>query len=235
MNIYLYKMKQELYTLPEGTLVKKNNCYYQKIGRKEKGISKNHDLIQKLVRKRYLQLVLTKLEDNEKLLSAVEEKFNLLKPAEIISAMPPSYQGFPLHYYFGIDDSNVHQSENPYKREKLIYKTNGGVYMRTKSEVIIGNFLEAHGIRYWYEAKFLLGGRWIYPDFLIENPNDHTVIPLEHLGMLGLPDYDERNKKKLKEYIDNDYFPGNNLICTYEQDIMEPGRLEAILHLFGIM
>lgn len=107
--------------------------------------------------------------------------------------------------------------------------------MRTKSELIIGNFLEAHGIRYWYEAKFLLGGRWIYPDFLIENPNDHTIIPLEHLGMIGDPEYDNYNKRKIKEYIDNDYLPGNNLICTYEQDIMEPGRLEVILHLFGIL
>ena len=235
MKIYLSKMKQELYSLPEGTLVKKNNCYYQKIGRKEKGISKNTHLIQQLVRKRYLQSVITKLEKNEKLINYLENNYEGIVPADMINSLPPSYHGFPLHYYFGIDELKVHQSENPYKREKLIYKTNGGVYMRTKSEVIIGNFLEAHGIKYWYEAKFLLNGRWIYPDFLIENPNDHTVIPLEHLGMLGVPDYNERNKKKLKEYIDNDYFPGHNLICTYEQDIMEPGRLEAILHLFGIM
>lgn len=53
--------------------------------------------------------------------------------------------------------------------------------------------------------------------------------------MLGDADYDKRNKIKLKAYIDNDYYPGNNLICTYEQDIMEPGRLEMLLHLFGIM
>ena len=237
MKALINSMRQELYTMPEGTLIKKNNCYYQKIGKNEIGISKNHHLIQKLVRKRYLQLVISNLEKNEKLIADLTNKFNAIVPKELINSMPPSYHGFPLSYYFGIDEAKVqlHQSENPYKREHLIYCTNGGIYMRTKSEVIIGNFLEAHGIRYWYEAKFLLGGRWIYPDFLIENPNDHTIIPLEHLGMLGDPDYNKRNKSKLKEYIDNDYFPGHNLICTYEQDIMEPGRLEAILHLFGIM
>lgn len=232
---YLAKKKKELAHLPEGNLVIRNGCYYHRIDGKDVGISKDHNLIEQLARKRYLQMEIPIMEKNLSMISEFNTKYETLNPEKIIEKMPKAYQKLPKRYFFGTDEINAHQSENPYKREQLIYKTNSGVYMRTKSEVIIGNFLESHGIKYLYEAKFLLRGRWVYPDFLIENQNDYTIIPLEHLGMIGDPGYEKHNKKKLKDYIDDNYFPGHNLICTYEQDIMEPGRLESILHLFGII
>lgn len=231
---YVVSKKRELSKLPDGYLVMRNGCYYHRLNGKDTGISKNKVLIRKLARKQYLQKEILILEKNEKLLRAYNEGYKAINPHEIIGQMSGVYKTLPTEYFFEVKDSNVFQSENPYKRERLIYRTNGGVYVRTKSELLIANFLEAHEIQYWYEAKFNLGGRWIYPDFLLENPDDHTIIPMEHIGMLGDPEYDTYSKGKLKDYIENDYFPGYNLICTYEQDIMEPGRLETILHLFGI-
>lgn len=235
MKNLVISRKKELSKLPDGYLVIRNGCYYHRINGKDFGITKDKALIRKLARKQYLQMEIPILERNEELLKKCDKEYITINPRDIIKSMSKAYSSLPTEYFFYEKEIVVHQSENPYKREKLIYRTNGGVYVRTKSELIIGNFLEAHGIRYWYEAKFLLGGRWIYPDFLIENPNNHTIIPLEHIGMIGDPEYDNYNKRKIKEYIDNDYLPGNNLICTYEQDIMEPGRLEVILHLFGIL
>lgn len=231
----LVSRKQELAKLPEGYLVYRNGCYYHRINGKETGISKNTVLIRKLARKHFLQKEIPIIENNEKLLKKCADNYMPIVPQKIIEKMSKAYRSLPHDYFFNIRDFGVHQSENPYKCEKLIYCSNGGVYVRTKSELIIANFLEAHGIMYWYETKFLLGGRWIYPDFMVDRPNDHNIIPLEHLGMLGDPEYDKYNKQKLKDYIDNDYFPGYNLICTYEQDIMEPGRLKAILQQFGIV
>lgn len=227
--------KKELSSLPHGYLIMRNGCFYHRSNGKDIGISKKLDLIKKLARKRFLQMEIPILEKNEQLIKEFKDKYEAVTPKAIIEKMSKAYHKLPINYFLGVDEFKVIQSENPYKREQLIYKTNAGVYMRTKSEVIIGNFLEALGIRYWYEPRLMLGNHVIYPDFLIENPFDHSVIPLEHLGMLGNNDYDERNKKKLKEYIEHGYFPNHNFICTYEHDIMEPGRLKTILSLFGII
>ena len=52
MTDYLAKKKKELAHLPEGILVSRNGCFYHRIDGKDVGISKEHDLIKQLARKR---------------------------------------------------------------------------------------------------------------------------------------------------------------------------------------
>ena len=106
--------------------------------------------------------------------------------------------------------------------------------VRTKSELIIANFLEENNINYMYEQRFLLGSHAVYPDFLLEN--DHNFMkPLEHLGMIGDKEYDKTAQKKIMEYTQNGYFPSRDVIYTYEEDILEPEKLRNILHIHGFM
>lgn len=76
-----------------------------------------------------------------------------------------------------------------------------GEFMISKSEVIIANQLNAHGITYVYEAP-LKGsdGRIVKPDFTIENADLGIIFYWEHLGMLSNESYKEKWEKKKSWY-----------------------------------
>jgi ATP-dependent DNA helicase RecQ len=81
-----------------------------------------------------------------------------------------------------------------------IHKTEQGEKVRSKSEVIIANILYRSGIDYEYEKKLEYApGKWKEPDFTITT-KDGTWY-WEHLGMLGVQDYDEDwiDKKEIYE------------------------------------
>jgi ATP-dependent DNA helicase RecQ len=94
-----------------------------------------------------------------------------------------------------------------------IYSTIKGDLVRSKSEVIIANLLQQSRLNYKYEVKLEYEkDKCIEPDFTINLLNGKTIY-WEHLGMLGLPDYDNRWIEKQQIY--SDYFP-HQLILTYE-------------------
>ncbi|MFN2364592.1 MAG: helicase-related protein, partial [Halarsenatibacteraceae bacterium] len=71
-----------------------------------------------------------------------------------------------------------------------IHKTEQGEKVRSKSEVIIANILYRSGIKYEYEKKLPYApGKWKEPDFTIMTDDGEWYW--EHLGMLGVQDYDE--------------------------------------------
>lgn len=234
MQKALQRKKRELKALPEGSLVKKNGCYYHYCKGHEAGISKNKELIKKLARKRFLEKEIEIISKNQELQKRYKNKYEALNIKHILASMPKSYQELPLEFFVG-KEMQTAQSENPYKREHLIYKSGKGVFVRTKSELIIANFLEDNKINYLYEPRFMLGRHVVYPDFLLENVHDHTVMPLEHLGMLGAVEYDEKAFTKITKYTQNGYFPSRDIIYTYEDDIMDPEKLRNILQLHGFI
>lgn len=224
---------RELKSLPEGSLVKKNGCYYHYLNGHETGISKNKELIKQLARKRFLENEVKIIRNNLELQQKITDKYTELDIKNIVASMPKSYHELPMEYFTG-KEKQIFQSQNPYKRENLRYKSGNGVLVRTKSELIIANFLEENDINYMYEQRFLLGSHAVYPDFLLEN--DHNFMkPLEHLGMIGDKEYDKTAQKKIMEYTQNGYFPSRDVIYTYEEDILEPEKLRNILHIHGFM
>lgn len=105
--------------------------------------------------------------------------------------------------YLGMDKYNLNR----------IYKTIDGNMVRSKSEVIICDLLAQSGLRYKYEELLEYEpGKHINPDFTVYLPND-KVVYWEHVGCLGLDDYDANWEHKLKVY--NKYYPGK-LYRTYE-------------------
>lgn len=105
-----------------------------------------------------------------------------------------------------------------------IYKTKNGELVRSKSEVIIANLLNEAGIPYEYEKKlFYSKDKWIEPDFTI-NINDKEFY-WEHLGMLGIEEYDNKWSKKKRIY--EEHFPGR-LKITYETFDLTAKALKVI-------
>lgn len=84
--------------------------------------------------------------------------------------------------------------------EKLIYLTENGDLVRSKSEWIIADKLKAAGIKYQYEQPLVLDGVERLPDFTIRDEDAGTVWYWEHNGMLSDEEYNKRWKRKEAAY-----------------------------------
>lgn len=99
--------------------------------------------------------------------------------------------------------------------QNLIHKTKGGIYVRSKSEVIVANLLHDAEIPFEYERQYDTENGWRLPDFTFRSADDEIVI-LEHLGMLHKPFYREEWEQKRRFYLNNGFVEGNNLFTTTE-------------------
>ncbi len=106
---------------------------------------------------------------------------------------------------------------NPYMPEKLLYDTQRGEKVRSKSEAFIADILYSLQIPYFYEKSLNLGkGEVRYPDFTMLHVKKREEMYLEHLGLLEDEEYRAKNLQKLDEYRKNGIYLGKNLLITYE-------------------
>jgi len=92
-----------------------------------------------------------------------------------------------------------------------------GEQVRSKSEVIIADALNRMKIPYRYEYPlYLQKTGTIYPDFTVLNVKLRKEMYWEHLGMLDDSMYAENVVQKLTSYEQNEIFPGEKLILTFE-------------------
>ena len=82
----------------------------------------------------------------------------------------------------------------------LIYRTDHGELVRSKSEWIIADKLHAAGIDYQYEQPLMLDGVERFPDFTIVDDDSGQTWYWEHNGMLSNSDYRQRWERKLEAY-----------------------------------
>lgn len=89
--------------------------------------------------------------------------------------------------------------------------------VRSKSELIIANLLYSENIPYRYECPLYLPGLGrIYPDFTVLNVSEKKEFIWEHFGKMDDETYAQKTVQKINTYIQNGYFPGENLIVTFE-------------------
>lgn len=161
------------------------------------------------------ELVYTALTRSKKrLILFVEDDTNWIKT---LSAPNQSVVALRNSNLFG--SYAVRQKENtvPYV-EGLIHQTRNGLFVRSKSEVIIANEILNSHIEFLYEEPLLLNdGRICLPDFTFESESGDRII-WEHLGMLKLPDYKQRWEEKLKMYEENGYILGEDLYTTEDSE-----------------
>lgn len=99
------------------------------------------------------------------------------------------------------------------------YQTQKGLRVRSKSEMLIAERLDAKGIPYKYEYPVELQYRTVHPDFKILRLSDRKELYYEHLGKMDDPAYAQKNVKKLREYALNGYTIGDNLFLTMETSV----------------
>lgn len=92
--------------------------------------------------------------------------------------------------------------ETRFLEQGLIHRTERGDLVRSKSELVIADKLQARKIQYAYEQPLNLpDGRVRYPDFTIADHARGLTFYWEHLGMLDDPNYRTRWERKRAEYI----------------------------------
>lgn len=106
-----------------------------------------------------------------------------------------------------------------------IHQTENGIWVRSKSEVIIANILFRSNISFEYEEKlYYKKGKWKEPDFTIRH-NGKTWY-WEHLGMLGDEKYNQQWQEKKKLYKKMGIY--DQVITTKESAVLSNQANELI-------
>jgi hypothetical protein len=131
------------------------------------------------------------------------------------------------------------EKKERFLEDGLIHRSANGEAMRSKSEVIIADRLQALRVDYDYELPLTLDHVTRYPDFTINDQESGRVFYWEHCGMVGNNEYDERWERKQKWYRDGGVLPveeggGPNgaLIVTKETPGISSPDVESLIRKF---
>ncbi|SFG35542.1 hypothetical protein SAMN04487761_11433 [Lachnospiraceae bacterium C7] len=183
--------------------------------------SKDVYKLKKIAQKQYSQAVYQKLLNNQHAIEKFLKNYNVNKIHQEYNKMAegrkvlvtPIIETDELYRINWLDDE---YESMPFVKETEFY-TNNGIRVRSKSELIIANLLEQYDIPYKYEKPLVLKGIGkIRPDFICLNSKTHQEYVWEHFGMMDNADYANKNVVKLHCYQQNGYYPGVNMIVSFE-------------------
>lgn len=221
------KLEKQIASMPPGYILcsssKTGSKWYYTNNRQRSYLPKSErGLAEQLAYKKFLEYRLKDLND---LLDASDAY--LLKMPENSDRASKLFQKDSaykelLDPFFRSGDQKISEwlempfKSNPYYPDKLIHRTPNGIFVRSKSEVIISSSLFFHHVPFRYECELELGGKIYYPDFMIMHPITYELWFWEHFGMFDDPEYIRKALNKLYDYARHDIVPGINMIVTYE-------------------
>ena len=109
-----------------------------------------------------------------------------------------------------------HDSTSLFREHELIYPTEKGHLVRSKSEVIIADRLYRAGVPYQYEPTLMIDEQYFRPDFVVLKASTREEYVWEHFGMMSDPDYCTQCLKKIRAYASEGYVLGQRLLATFE-------------------
>ncbi len=180
--------------------------------------------LRKIAQKQYNQEICKELEKNQSAIDKFLKNYDVNKIHQSYNKMAegrktlvtPIIETDELYRVNWLDDA---YTSMPFFDESEFY-TNSGVRVRSKSELIIANLLEQNDIPYKYEKPLELEGMGkVRPDFICLNTRTRKEYVWEHFGMMDNADYANKNVIKLHCYQQNGYYPGVNMIVSFETSI----------------
>ena len=111
---------------------------------------------------------------------------------------------------------SVEYHHKPFDPSAPVLQTTTGHRVRSKSELIIADTLTRLGIPYRYEFPIRLKNYTAHPDFYCLNLRTRREFAWEHFGMMDDSTYAQNAVSKIHDYQKSSYFPGKNLIITFE-------------------
>lgn len=230
----LLQIKEEkeasILSYPEGTLrisgSRSQPQYYHRIDSHNNNgnyiCEENIQLARELDQKDYNQKVINAAEKELQAIAKYESKCPKIKVEEIYSNLHQERQKL-VNPYKENDDEYAKWWQSVRYKGKTIHDdvplnyTARGERVRSKSEVIIADLLLREGIPYRYEFPLYIEGvGYIYPDFLTLNKRTRKEYFIEHFGMMDDPNYLENALYRIQQLADNNIYPGENLILSFE-------------------
>ena len=225
----LETVQTRLMTAPQGSLRVsfhgKTPQFYQAMPgqtRKPRYLGKKeHALAINLGQKDYDIKLEKSLSKEIRLLDSLIRFYESNAPEDVLDRLPAAKASiitpaFPSNEEFIKQWLSVSFTGLPFPDEASVHYTQRGERVRSKSEVLIADLLYKHGIPYRYEYPIRIKSRTVHPDFCIMKMSARKEIIWEHFGLLNDHEYRENFLTKLASYTSNGYFPGINLIMTFE-------------------
>lgn len=121
-----------------------------------------------------------------------------------------------------------------FEEEEVEFNTSSGLRVRSKSELLIAEILVKMKIPFRYEFPVKLKEYTVHPDFFCLNVKNGEEIIWEHFGLVENPDYAAAMVKKIQAYQEKGYFPGKNLIYTFEslRNPLNTKQIEEIIKVY---
>lgn len=192
-------------------------------------IKKNQmSLAIELAEKGYLITVAAVLKSQIALLQEFVQKYNEEAVEEIYRNLPDERKALVEPVAIGVKEKLEAWDREEYEpytgfKENMIYETNQGEKVRSKSELIIANVLYQYkdDIEYKYERPLELKTKdgcniIVHPDFTIINKHTGRIYYYEHAGRMDEPKYSVDFVKKMNLYSTNGILQGDKLFVTYE-------------------
>lgn len=252
----IQSMKQELALIENARLYinKKAGRYYfrcrPKDLNKEISISNDETRIYKLARRAYLEERLSALDiEIKKIRRRLNDAAAMqheLKRERLLNRF--DYAGLDLCQILFTKEQNEWINEvfspNPYKPEGYRYQTDGGVWVRSKSEAKIGSALEAIGWPYRNDdfVRIITDGPAdipfrdsYYADFKVPNLLGGITIH-EHLGAFQMDTYADNGLRRLNDYhnftvveIPERPVTSSEFTWSFESDVVGKGSLNSLI------
>jgi hypothetical protein len=225
----IQSIEQQLARLPDGKLRihrqgKSVSYYLVEEKQRDNGtlIDKdNFKLINGLAQKTYLQKVLKAAQREHKYLQGFINNYPQPLPEDVYYLQNEDRKA--LTQPVGLSDEEYKERwlSETYQRKGFaegipVYMTNKGLRVRSKSEQIIAERLDANDIPYKYEYPVTIDDVVYHPDFKILRMSDRKEIFYEHLGRMDDPGYSQKNIVRLNRYSLNGIVQGDNLVTTME-------------------
>lgn len=230
----ILKLQKSLKKAPEGSLwVHKKGTYTQySIYLNENNESKLKYLsvkekksIQELQQKSYNEKILFALKNQ---VLCLRKTLSLLKedsPEVVLNNFSEEKQKLTIPVTLSDEEYAKQWQSKKYEapgfsENSLLYVTQSGLRVRSKSEIIIADLLQQKNVPFLYESplelKTFYGKKIFHPDFCCLNLRTRQEFYWEHFGMMDDSEYSTNAVGKLKVFNENHFVQGKNLIITME-------------------
>ena len=217
---------------------------------KERAITNDRNAIHRLARREYLEGSIRALEHRIQLLKKVAD--NSAEANNDIQIMKKLMRfanaGIDLSQVLFTREQNEWINEeftpNPYNRGSLNYQTAGGIWMRSKSEAILGSWLEGVGLPYRNDDLVRIEGGSnedrpfrdsYFADIKVPNLIGGITIH-EHLGAFQIENYAENSLKRLNDFhnfriteIDGRPVTTREFTWSFEDDLRDADSIKRLI------
>lgn len=232
--------RRSLQKAPDGYLLIRNKenkfqYYHVKEGKNGKYLRKKQENIAKaLAQKSYDERILKLVEQELEQIEAFEKKDLFTEMDGIYRNMCKGRQELVTPIWLSDAEYRKRWEEEPFvpksfsTEDNSSYYTDRGERVRSKSEILIANYLLKNGIPYHYEKPlFLKNGKILHPDFTILNVRERKVYYWEHCGGLDMHDYREGMVRRIGDYAESGIVIGKQLTITVET-VQQPLKINTI-------